>query len=113
MDWYRTFSHRWIGRRGVVHEAVQLGSADTDAFCEIVHSMMHATGGMARHIDNPANLPAFAPPEPTHTPWDTEAVDPLEQPAPPAAQRPRLHRPRNIPRPYQTTFPTQQQYQPF
>ncbi|CAN0875073.1 hypothetical protein LINGRAHAP2_LOCUS10619 [Linum grandiflorum] len=22
MDWYRTFSHRWIGRRGAVHEAV-------------------------------------------------------------------------------------------
>ncbi|CAN1246843.1 Serine/threonine-protein phosphatase 7 long form homolog [Linum grandiflorum] len=22
MDWYRTFSHRWISRRGAVHEAV-------------------------------------------------------------------------------------------
>ncbi|CAN0925596.1 Serine/threonine-protein phosphatase 7 long form homolog [Linum grandiflorum] len=22
MDWYRTFSRRWIGRRGAVHEAV-------------------------------------------------------------------------------------------
>ncbi|CAN0925593.1 hypothetical protein LINGRAHAP2_LOCUS34850 [Linum grandiflorum] len=68
MDWYRTFSRRWIGRRGAVHEAVvdglehlwitlgaqqQLRPADTDAFRETVRSMMHATGRMARRIDDP------------------------------------------------------------
>ncbi|CAN1238695.1 hypothetical protein LINGRAPRIM_LOCUS2168 [Linum grandiflorum] len=107
MDWYRTFTRRWISRRGAVHEAVvdglehlwitlgaqqQLGPADTDTFRETVRSMMHATGGMARRIDDPANMPAFAPLGPTHTSWDLEAEDPLEQPAPPAAQRPRHHR---------------------
>ncbi|CAN0860528.1 hypothetical protein LINGRAHAP2_LOCUS7968, partial [Linum grandiflorum] len=49
--------------------------------------MMHAIGGMARRIDDPANLHAFAPPGPTHMPWDLEADDLLQQPAPPAAQR--------------------------
>ncbi|CAN1245604.1 hypothetical protein LINGRAPRIM_LOCUS2993 [Linum grandiflorum] len=128
MDWYRTFTRRWISRRGAVHEAVvdglehlwitlgaqqQLGPADTDTFRETVRSMMHATGGMARRIDDPANMPAFAPLGPTHTSWDLEAEDPLEQPAPPAAQRPRHHRPRSIPRPYQAALPAQQPYQPY